>query len=58
MKKLLLLTLAIVTLTSLFYCQNAPVKVKNGWESDNLKGKVKSFTESKYDVVDSFGKIQ
>ena len=30
MKKLLLLTLAIVTLTSLFYCQNSPAPIKRG----------------------------
>ena len=59
MKKLLLLTLAIVTLTSLFYCQNSPAKVKNGWETDDLKGKVKSYRESFYDSAeDRFGEIQ
>ena len=58
MKKLLLLTLAIVTLTSLFYCQNSPAKVKNGWEANNLKGKVKSETVSSYSAEDRFGEIQ
>ena len=57
MKKLLLLTLAIATLTSMVYSQNSPTK-KNGWETDNLKGKVKSFTESTYGAEDRFGEIQ
>ena len=58
MKKLLLLTLAIVTLTSLVYSQGHPTHLKNGWEEANLKGKVKSFTESKYGAEDRFGEIQ
>ena len=57
MKKLLLLTLAIAALTSEGYAQNSPTK-KNGWETDNLKGKVKSFTESTYGAEDRFGEIQ
>ena len=57
MKNLLLLTLAIATLTSLVYSQNSPTK-KNGWETDNLKGKVKSYTQSKYGAEDRFGEIQ
>ena len=47
MKKLLLLTLAIVTLTSLGYSQSSPTK-KNDWEENNLKGKVKSFSEYRF----------
>jgi hypothetical protein len=67
MKKLLLLNVGIVSLISLFYCQNSatPVKknsatplVKTGWEDDGLKGKVKSFTESQYGAEDRFGEIQ
>ena len=57
MKKLLLLTLAIATLTSMGYSQTTPAK-KNGWEEANLKGKVKSLTESKYGAEDRFGEIQ
>jgi YD repeat-containing protein len=57
MKKLLLLTLAIVTLTSLVYSQSSPT-TKNGWEEGFLKGKVKSYTESKYGAEDRFGEIQ
>jgi hypothetical protein len=53
-----MLTLAFISLTSLFYCQNSPIHVKNGWEEENLKGKVKSYTESKYGAEDRFGKIQ
>ena len=57
MKKLLLLTLAILTLTSEGYSQNSPTK-KNGWETDNLRGKVKSYTQSSYDSAERFGEIQ
>ena len=57
MKKLLLLTLAIATLTSMGYSQNSPTK-KNGWETDNLRGKVKSYTQSSYDSAERFGEIQ
>ena len=53
MKKLLLLTLAIVTLTSLGYSQRHPAK-KNGWETDNLRGKVKSIIRESY-TQDSIG---
>ena len=67
MKKLLLLNVGIVSLISLFSCQNSatPVKknsatplVKTGWEDDGLKGKVKFFTESPYGAEDRFGEIQ
>ena len=57
MKKLLLLTLAIATLTSMGYSQTTPAK-KNGWETDNLRGKVKSYTQSSYDSAERFGEIQ
>ena len=49
--------MAIVTLINLGYSQNSPTK-KNGWETDNLRGKVKSYTQSSYDSAERFGEIQ
>ena len=63
MKKILLLTLAIATLISEGYSQSSDSKdsrtlTKNVWEEANLKGKVKSYTESRYNAEDRFGEIQ
>jgi hypothetical protein len=51
-------TLIISAITCLLMasCQNDGVK--NGWTEANLKGKVKSFEESRYDAEERFGKIE
>ncbi|MDG2441141.1 MAG: hypothetical protein P8M19_05675 [Crocinitomicaceae bacterium] len=51
-------TLIISAITCLLMasCQNDGVK--NGWTEANLKGKVKSFEESRYDAEERFVKIE
>lgn len=51
MKKIKLLILSIFTVVSTVYSQNAqPEYFRNAWEFGKLKGKVKSYTESHFDV--------
>ena len=51
MKKIKLLILSIFTVVSTVYSQNAqPEYFRNAWQFGKLKGKVKSYTESNFDV--------
>ena len=61
MKKLLLLNVGIVSLISLVYSQRSPTPVKNDWQKQGLKGKVKSCIYWEYErgvasglLIDSF----
>ena len=54
MKKILSLFIVGLFLVG---CSEKDAK-KTGWERDNLKGKVKSITETKYKAVEKPGKVQ
>ena len=55
-EKLNRLALLLFIIISFNSCNNK--KIKNGWEEDKLKGKVKSYTQFSYEALERFGKIE